>query len=295
LSPLVDFRPVWRNFLRILDATFKICKMQMNEETGSGAGRPDTVSALERGIAVLRCFTETRRSLTSTELSRLTGVPRPTVTRLASTLVTLGLMKQEPEGDRYMLGPGVVSLARVFLAGLDVRAVARPRMQALAEEAGGSVYLAVPDGLDMVIVEACRPRTTMLAPRLDVGSRAPIANSALGRAYLWALFPEERARMIDSLRLARGSDWAALEPGLKRALEEGDKLGYCISAGEFHREINSVSVPLVGPNGEVMALNCGTAAFVFTADHLREVIAPQLLKMARALAADIGGHVPRPH
>jgi DNA-binding IclR family transcriptional regulator len=268
--------------------------MQANDENNNGPQRPDTVSALERGIAVLRCFTETRRSLTSTELSRLTGVPRPTVTRLASTLVTLGLMKQAPEGDRYMLGPGVVSLARVFLAGLDVRAIARPHMQALAEEAGGSVYLAVPDGLDMVIVEACRPRSTMLAPRLDVGSRAPIPNSALGRAYLWALSPEERARLIETMRLARGSDWAGLEPTMKKALDDGDKLGYCISAGEFHREINSVSVPLVGPNGEVMALNCGTAAFVYTEEHLRQVVAPQLLKMARALAADVGGHVPAP-
>ena len=269
--------------------------MQANEDTaGNGPQRPDTVSALERGIAVLRCFTETRRTLTSTELSRLTGVPRPTVTRLASTLVTLGLMKQEPDGDRYMLGPGVVSLARVFLAGLDVRAIARPHMQALAEEAGGSVYLALPDGMDMVIVEACRPRTTMLAPRLDVGSRAPIANSALGRAYLWALPREERNRQVESLRWARGSDWAALEPGLKRSLDDADKTGYSISAGDFHREINSVSVPLVGPNGELMALNCGTAAFVYTEEHLRKEVAPRLLKMAHALAADIGGHVPVP-
>ncbi|RYY95966.1 MAG: IclR family transcriptional regulator [Comamonadaceae bacterium] len=267
--------------------------MQTPEDQG-GVGRPDTVSALERGIAVLRCFTEERRVLTSTELSRLTGVPRPTVTRLASTLVTLGVLRQEPEGDRYMLGPGVVSIARVFLAGLDVRAVARPHMQALADASGGSVYLALPDGLDMVLIEACRPRTTMLAPRLDVGSRAPIANSALGRAYLWALPARERESLTDSLRLSRGSDWAALEPGLRRSLADADALGYSISAGEFHREINSVSVPLVGPSGEVMALNCGTAAFVYTEDHLREVVAPLLLKMADALAADIGGHVPKP-
>ena len=268
--------------------------MQANDENSSGAGRPDTVSALERGIAVLRCFTETRRSLTSTELSRLTGVPRPTVTRLASTLVTLGFLKQEPDGDRYMLGPGVVSLARVFLAGLDVRAIARPHMQALAEQVGGSVYLAVPDGLDMVLIEACRPRSTMLAPRLDVGSRAPMANSALGRAYLWALSAEERAKMVESLRLTRGTDWPALEAGLRRSLEEADRLGYSISAGEFHREINSVSVPLVGPSGEIMALNCGTAAFVYTEEHLRRVIAPELQKMAEALAVDLGGHVPKP-
>jgi len=134
----------------------------------------------------------------------------------------------------------------------------------------------------------------MLAPRLDVGSRAPIANSALGRAYLWGLPADERERVIELLRLARGSDWAQLDAPLKKALEDGDKLGYLMSAGEFHREINSVSVPLVGPNGDVMALNCGTAAFVYPEDHMRQVIAPQLLKMARELAADLGGHVPEP-
>lgn len=256
--------------------------------------RPDTVSALERGIAVLRCFDEDRRVLSPTDLARLTGIPRPTVTRLATTLVTLGLMKQEHGGERFMLGPGVVSLARVFLAGLDVRAAARPLMQALAEAAGGSVYLAVRDGLEMVLIEACRPRSSMLAARLDVGSRTPMANSALGRAYLSAVEPAERDAMIETLRLARGGDWSNLEPGLRRALDDCHQLGYCISAGEFHREINSVSVPLVGPNGEVMALNCGTAAFVFTEAHLRREVAPRLMAMARQLAQDIGGHVPGP-
>lgn len=258
----------------------------------SQAQRPDTVSALERGIAVLRCFDEAHRMLTPTELARLTGIPRPTVTRLATTLVTLGLMKQEPDGERFMLGPGVVSLARVFLSGLDVRAVARPRMQALAEAVGGAVYLAVPDGPDMVLIEACRPRSTMLTARLDVGSRAPMANSALGRAYLAALPGREREAMIESLRLARGSDWPALEGGLRRALDEAVKLGYCSSVGEFHREINSVSVPLVGPSGEVMALNCGGPSFVFTEPVLHDVVAPRLIDMAGALAGDIGGSVP---
>jgi IclR family transcriptional regulator, positive regulator for flagellar biogenesis len=268
--------------------------MEAPEAAQVVAQRPETVSALERGVAVLRCFTEERRSLGSTDLSRLTGVPRPTVARLASTLVSLGFLTPDREGDRFMLGPGVVSLARVFLAGLDVRATARPHMQALAEAAGGSVYLAVPDGLDMVLIEACRPRTTLLAPRLDVGSRVPMPNSALGRSYLWALPAPERERLLESLRLARGNDWAALEPGLKRSLAEADRLGYTISAGEYYSEISSVSVPLVGPNGEVMALNCGTAAFLFTEEHLRNEIAPRLVDMAKALAAELGGHVPQP-
>ena len=248
-----------------------------------------TVSALDRGLALLQCFNDGQRLLGPTELARLTGIPRPSVTRLAATLVGHRWLRPEPGGDRYMLGAGVVSLAQVFLSGLDVRAAARGPMQALAERTGGSVYLAVRDGLEMVLVEACRSRSTMLAARLDVGSRVPLPNSALGRAYLGALDATTSAQLLDSLRLARGSDWQALEQGLTRALADAARSGFCLSAGEFHREINSVSVALTGPRGEVMSFNCGGPAFVFTEERLRNEVAPALAAMVQAVAADIGG------
>ncbi len=111
-------------------------------------GARTTVSALDRGLALLQCFGDDQRLLGPTELARLTGIPRPSVTRLAATLVAHRWLRPEPGGERYMLGAGVVSLAQVFLSGLDVRAAARGPMQALAERTCGSVYLAVRDGLD---------------------------------------------------------------------------------------------------------------------------------------------------
>ena len=251
--------------------------------------RSDTVSALDRGLALLNCFRDGQRVLGPTDLARLTGIPRPTVARLAATLVAHRWLQPEPGGERYMLGAGVVSLAQNFLAGLDVRAASRGPMQALAERCGGAVYLAVRDGLEMVLIEACRARSTMLAARLDVGSRVPLPNSALGRAYLGAVDATTRTQLIESLRLGRGSDWPALETGLQRALAQRNSTGYCISAGEFHREINSVSVALTGPAGEVMAFNCGGPAFLFSEERLKNEVAPSLIQMVVHIAADIGG------
>lgn len=258
------------------------------------ATRPDTVSALERGLALLQCFRDGQRSLSATELARLTGIPRPTVTRLAATLMANRWLQAESGGERFMLGPGVVSLAQVFLAGLDVRSAARGPMQALAEQCGGSVYLAVRDGMEMVLVEACRARSSMLAARLDVGSRVPLPNSALGRAYLGAVDDTTRQQLVESLRLARGSDWPALEAGLQNALSERARTGCCISAGEFHREINSVSVAVRGPAGDVMAFNCGGPAFLFPEERLRVETAPALTAMAAGVAQDIGGELAVP-
>ena len=256
--------------------------------------RSDTVSALERGISVLRCFSQEHPVLGYADIAKMTGIPRPTVNRLVATLNATGMLKPAPAADRFTLGPAVISLARVFLVSLDVRAVARPKMLAMAEDLGASVYLAVRDGMEMVLIEACRPNSSILSPRLDVGSRAPIPTSALGRAYLSALDESRRTQLVDSLRLLRGPEWDHIGPAMQRAVDEAQRLGYCLSLGEFHHEINSVSVPLVGPGDEVMALNCGGAAFMFTEQRLREEFAPRLLAIARDIARDIGGHVPAP-
>jgi DNA-binding IclR family transcriptional regulator len=249
----------------------------------------DTVAALDRGLALLHCFSETQRVLSSTELAHLTGIPRPSVIRLAATLVAHRWLQTEPGGGRYMLGPGAVTLARAFLAGLDVRTVARGPMQQLADRYGASVYLALRDGLELIIVEVCRARSAMLAARLDVGSRVPLPNSALGRAYLGAVDAATRAHLIESLRLARGTDWVALESGLDAALAERERHGWCLSLGDFHRDINSIAVAMVGPRGEVYALTCGGPAFAVTEARLRDVMGPALRELTREVAAAIGG------
>jgi DNA-binding IclR family transcriptional regulator len=254
--------------------------------------RSDTVSALERGISVLRCFSQDHPVLGFSDIAKMTGIPRPTVNRLVATLAATGMLKPALAADRFTLGPAVISLARVFLVSLDVRAVARPKMMAMAEDLGCSVYLAVRDGMEMVLIEACRPNSSILSPRLDVGSRAPIPTSALGRAYLAALDETRRTQLVDSLRLLRGPEFDRMGPAMQRSIDEAQRLGYCLSLGEFHHEINSVSVPLVGPGDEVMALNCGGAAFMFTEQRLREEFAPRLQAIARDIAHDIGGHVP---
>ena len=257
----------------------------------SGGGQQGTVSALKRGIAVLHCFGEGVPSLSNGEISERTLVPKPTVTRLAATLVSLGLLRQDPETERYSLAPGVLSLSRAFLSSLDVRACARPHMAKLADVLGGSVYLGICDGLEMVVIESCRARSTLLTVRLDVGSRLPVATSALGRAYLSSLPILERAPLIAMLTQKNAGERPRLEAGIAQALRDATSHGYCMSLGEFRAEINSIAVPLTLPGGEHVAVNCGGPAFAFPESRLRDEVAPRLLASARAIAGDIGGSV----
>lgn len=256
--------------------------------------RKDTVSALERGVKLMHCFNEQTLSLSAAELANLTDIPRPTVIRLAATLCVLGLMRLTVAGDRYSLGPGLVSLSHAFLAGIDQRGLFRQWMQPLADETQGSLYLALRDGLEMVVIEACRATASMLSTRVDTGTRTPLATSALGRAYLAGVEQPVRDQLFDQLRHRHGEAWPTVGQKLHQALAEADKTGYCVSLGTFHPDINSVAMPLRGPTGEVFSVNCGGAAFRFSESRLVNDIIPRLTELTRALALAMGGHLIEP-
>lgn len=252
----------------------------------------DTVAALERGIAILHCFVADGESRSHGEIALLTGIPKPTVTRLVSTLVGQGYLRQAQDTEKYVLGPAVLPLSRAFLAGVDIRARARPHMTKLAEQFAGTVFLGVRDQLEIVIVEAYRSRSTVLLSRLDVGSRLAMATSAMGRAYLHGMSPADREVLLGDLRAAAGGGWKKALAGLERAWRATGDRGYCLSVGEWHPDISSAATALRAPDGEWVVLNCGGPAFQFSEERLRRHVAPQLLATARAIADDIGGMAP---
>jgi DNA-binding IclR family transcriptional regulator len=105
----------------------------------------------------------------------------------------------------------------------------------------------------------------------------------------------ERQRLLESLQAESGeAEWTRLGAGMRQAEQDARTHGVCMSLGEFHRDINSIAVPMVLPGGEIMALNCGGPAYAFSKKTLRSDVAPVLIETARAIALDVGGMVPLP-
>jgi DNA-binding IclR family transcriptional regulator len=77
----------------------------------AAAGDRKFVTALARCLEVLRAFTPTEGLLGNGELVELTGLPKPTVSRLTYTLTKLGYLAyvERLESD---IGPRLVNLAR---------------------------------------------------------------------------------------------------------------------------------------------------------------------------------------
>ncbi|RAS24321.1 IclR family transcriptional regulator [Paraburkholderia bryophila] len=252
-------------------------------------GSSDEVTALARGLTVLRAVAAADAPLSNRELTELTGIPKPTVSRITATLVGAGFLFRLPDSERFVLTSSVLELSNGFLRNFDIRARARPFLIALAERTALSVHLAVRDRLDMVVIDAIRPRSAVLVSRLEIGSRMNLSRTAIGRAYLAALAPADRDALLIGLQAAEGDDWGHVGNRLDAALEDTIERGYAIATGEWHNGLNAIALGFTGPSGERYAVNCGGSADQCPRDWLISRAAPALLECVAQIVLEIGG------
>ena len=250
------------------------------------------VVALSRGLDVLRAFQPNDGLLGNQEIAARTKLPKPTISRLTYTLTKLGYLTPVPRFEKYQLAPAALALGSSALANLGVRHLSEPNREELMRETGGAVAIGGRDRLSMIYFGQSRGMT--LGVQLDVGSRIPIATTAMGRAYLWALPEDERNTLLRDLREYYGARWAKMRDGIEQAGETMAKHGFAISAGEWHDDIAAVGVALKLNDGTgPYAFNCGAPAFRFTEDRLRNDIGPRLVTMVRNIEAVLGGIAPQ--
>lgn len=251
-------------------------------------GGKEEVSALARGLALLKVIGMAAAPMGNRELADTTGIPKATVSRLTATLVGAGYLRQSEDSERFSLGPALLDMSSRYLRRFDMRTMARPFLAELSESAGVSVHLCVHDELDMLVIDSLRPRSVVISSRIEVGTRMTIATSAAGRAYLAALPAPEQAVLLAQIRLESGENWSAIEPGLMAGLEEHARFGYCSAFGDWNPYIHALGFALEGPRGERYAVSCGGPAYLLPKDAMVARIVPLLLETARHIAGEAG-------
>jgi DNA-binding IclR family transcriptional regulator len=247
-------------------------------------------TTLARGLEVLRCFTPLEPMLGNKEISVRTGLPKPTVSRLTYTLTKLGYLRHNMRLGKYQLGSAVLSIGYPLLASMSVRQIARPLMKELADYCNGSVSMGMRDRLSMVYVESCRSGNG-IATLPDIGTAVPIAQSVIGRAFVASCTPPEREAVLNQLKVKDPEAHRRFRPQIDKALEDIRSRGFCVSLGEFRREVFAVGVPMRRTvDGEVVAFNCTVPAFILKKGQLEDDIGPRLVAMVRNIEASLGMH-----
>ena len=256
-----------------------------NEEDDSyGEKDRNFVTALARGMELLRCFSMKESVLGNQELAAKTGLPKATVSRMTYTLSQLGYLRKHAQSGKYKLDVGVLSFGYQMLSNLPIRAIANSFMVDLAQHAHAAVALAARDRLQMVYIDVVHGQTN-LTTRRQVGYPMPIHLTSIGRACMAAMPDGEREVLLNQIRDRNTGDWLEIRRNLDRAFRDYADYGYCLSIGEWERDVNSVGVPFIHPEQGILAFNCGGPSFVLPREKLEEDIGPRLKHMVSQMRA----------
>ncbi|WP_131102092.1 IclR family transcriptional regulator [Streptomonospora litoralis] len=172
------------------------------------------------------------------QLVRITGLARPTAHRLAVALERHRMVTRDSQG-RFVLGPRLGELS--IATGEDrLLAVASPVLVQLRDLTGESAQLYRRQG-DVRVCVAAAERTSGLRDTVPVGSELPMtAGSAAQVLLAW----EDSERIRRALVHAQFSGTALAQVRRRR---------WAQSVGEREQGVASVSAPISGPGGRVIA------------------------------------------
>jgi len=257
-------------------------------EVADDAGGRLFVTALARGLEVLGAFRAGDGALGNLELAKRTELPKPTISRITHTLTQLGYLSYDSRLGTYELGGRTLTLSYAALANLDIRRVARPILQKLAETHNLHIALALRDKLMMLNVETCEGHG-LVGLRLAPGSRVPMAVTSIGKAYLAAVSDDERNSILDAIRRQYGDDWPMIRRSIETSIRDVAGRGFCVSMGEWRKDINAVGAAIVPPGGgTIYALSFGGPAYLVSQDQLEHEFGPALAAAANTISTSLG-------
>lgn len=218
---------------------------------------PDFVTALARGLTVIRAFGPDRPRMTLADIAKRVTLPRATVRRSLITLETLGYV--ESDGRNFSLSPKVLTLGNSYLTSSPFPRTVQPMLERLSESIGESCWAAIMNDDDVLLVAGAKSNR-MLSAGLRVGSRLPAFCSAFGRVMLAGL-PDDQidaylSRIVPRTYTSRTvTDLTAV----RRLIFEARTNGYAIADGEIELGLCSLAVPISNQRGETVAALNATA------------------------------------
>ncbi|UOA27300.1 IclR family transcriptional regulator [Pseudosulfitobacter sp. DSM 107133] len=244
------------------------------------------ITALARGLDILRCFKQGEQALTNQDFAARTGLPKPTVSRLTHTLCVLEYLVADPRTGTYQLGAGVLRLGFSVLASMDMVDRARDTMRALSNGPNSYITVALAQAYqtDAVYV-AVEKSMENVSLTMHVGARLPIFHSAIGRAILVGMNADDRALMFERTKAKDPEGHADRQIAFDQALSEYESLGYCRSYGDWRPDVNGIAAPVFALSGRgVYGLNVGGPSFHVKKKHLEQAYGRLLIDAAAALS-----------
>lgn len=257
----------------------------MTSEQPHAPGRISGEDYLTRVFQILHQIAMSEEDLNLSEVTQASGLSRPTVHRILSTLAALGLVRKDVRLQTYGVGDGLLELCAATLSRLTLRSVAAPYMKLLNAELKETIALAIRVDDDYYLYVDALDSPHQIRQALPTGIRVPLVRGASGKAILCALSVDEAEAVIRRGVYA----WdvpGATDLGPERVMQQVQEMsgnGYVWTTGESVPHNFGVSCAILGQGHRpVGALTAYGPAFRFNHETL-----PKAASMLQDAAREI--------
>lgn len=257
----------------------------MSDEENNADSRQG-IQSIEVGVPLLKALADHGAPMMLRDLARAAGMPAAKAHRYLVSFLRTGLVSQDGASGRYDLGHFALDLGLASLARLDPVRIASPVLDALAEQTGETVALAVWGNRGPTIVrwvESRRPVTV----NLRTGAVMPLLNSAIGRCYAAFFESSVLQRQLDEeLHISAAADDARTRitrSDFDALMAEARDHGMSRTVGGVIPGINAFAAPVFDHEGKMALAVAGLGPAGLVPPHWNGV----LPKAIRAAALDV--------
>ena len=251
-------------------------------------GRDDEkqMSAVSRTLAILEALSKVE-AINLENLAKLTRLPKATLLRFLSTLVSLGYVHRDA-ADTYSLTLKMFSIGSRSLSHIDLITVARPFAKKLAEELGETVHMGIleDDSAVYVLKEESKYTIRMYS---RVGKAIPLYCTAIGKIFLSEMDDDQLDSYLKDHSLKPFtpksiSDEQALREELKRIKDSG----WSMDDEEHEMNIKCIAAPIRDYTGKtIAAISASWPVFRFEETSLEDKIS-DILAATRQISEIMG-------
>ena len=212
------------------------------------------VATIERALSVLDLMAATDRDdLGVTEIARELDLSKAVVHRVLVTLVARDYLQVDHVSRRYSLGPMALVLGSAYLARLDLRTLAHPRLQDLSRRTGETATFSLRNGWSRMYVDQVTPDRE-IKMSVAIGKSHPLHAGSSSKSFLAFLPLEEQERYLQDHELTAMTGTTITDPDrLRTELAAIRARGYAVSLEERQAGAASIAAPILDRDGRPIA------------------------------------------
>lgn len=237
-----------------------------------------------KGFRLLEELVRCREPQGVAELAKRLDMSKSNVHRVLQTLVALGYVVGS--GGRYFVTLKVWSLGLQVIERVDIKRMARPVMQRLAEESQETVHLSIYEQGNVVYIDKIEGSHPIRA-YTEIGGRAPAYCVATGKALLAHQTEDEIERVLEGLERHSPNTIVAPE-AMRLTLAQVRDNRYAINRGEWREQVSGVGAPVWNADDfPIAAIGISGPAARFTEEAL-VLFVPMVRESAEELSRLMG-------